>query len=252
MFQVATVSLSADAGQAHASLGTTQLGDLSGADLFALLERFRQLDAVQNLEAEPHLAITTPSGRFLIRTGQGKLYLYNARDSAEPYSELTPAEIITHLERHAIPHAPDPSLTDSTPPSAPSAPHRGIAAAILAAGLALNGYTLYSVFYVETVNVRPDVTLITDAAELKTRQFDVVGTFATGGQPGDRTIVVGADGRVAFSEIGSRNRVTDNADTYRIGRRAGKLCLTTIDSGVIDVLNIDTLVYYRDTYRRTK
>ena len=144
------------------------------------------------------------------------------------------------------------AAADAPPTPSSGAPHRGIAVAILVAGLALNGYTLHSVFYVENVNARPDVTLITDAAELRMRQHDVIGTFATGGQPGDRVIAVSPDGRVAFSELGSRNGVADNSDTYRIGRRAGKLCLTTTDSGIIDARNIDTLVYYRDTYRRTK
>jgi hypothetical protein len=252
MFQVATISLSADARQANAALGTTPLGEVSRADLFALLERFRQIDAVQNIEAEPHFSINAPAGKFLVRTGQGKLFLYNARDSSAPYAELTTAEIITQLETSSSSRAPFSEHIPSPPASPPRAPHRGIAAAILVTGFALNGYTLYSVFYVEEVNSRPDVTLITDAAELKMRRHDVVGVFATGGKPGDRTIEISPDGRVKFSELGLRTGAAETTDTYRVGRHAGKLCLATTDSGTIDVLNIDALIYYRDTYRRTK
>ena len=144
----------------------------------------------------------------------------------------------------------DAANTPPTPP--PRAAHRGIAVAILVAGLALNGHTVYSVFNVDNVNARPEVALITDATELRMRQHDVIGTFATGAQPGDRVIVVSPGGRVAFSELGLRDGGSANSDTYRIGRRAGKLCLTTTDSGIIDARNIDTLVYNRDTYRRTK
>lgn len=252
MFQVTTVSLSADARQANEKLGSIQVGDVSRAELFALLERFRQIDNVQNLEAEPKVSIVAPAGRFVVRTGQGRLLLYDARDSTKSYAELTTAEIITQLETSPSSRVPLQESAKSLPAPPASAPNRGIAVAILVAGLALNGYTLYTVFYVENVNVRPDLTLITDAAEIKMRQHDVIGVFATGGEPGDRMIEVSKDGRVMFSELGSRTGASGTSDTYRIARRAGKLCLATTDSGVIDVLNIDTLVYYRDTYRRTK
>ena len=92
------------------------------------------------------------------------------------------------------------------------------------------------------------------------------GTVAekAGAQPGDRVITVGADGRVTFAEVGAATSLNNGTDTYRLGRHekkarspsassdTGRLCLTTTDSGVIDILNIDTLIYYRDTYRRTK
>ncbi len=44
----------------------------------------------------------------------------------------------------------------------------------------LNSYILYSVFYVESVNKKPDVKLITDADEAKARQAALAGVYATG------------------------------------------------------------------------
>lgn len=127
---------------------------------------------------------------------------------------------------------------------------RAIAAAILAAALGLNGYTLYSVFHTERVEERPAVVLVTDATEAAARQREIAGTYATGTRPGDRMIVVHADGRVDFSEVGTKGGINANTDTYQLGRHGTKFRLSTPDNGVINVLNLETLVYYRDTYRR--
>jgi hypothetical protein len=262
MFRVSTVNLSPDGRRFDPQAGTIDLGELPADQLVDLLERFRGIDPVENTEAEPHITATGRAGKFLVRTGRGKLFLYNARDSIEPYAELTADEIVVQLERTAVTAPPFASMTATDSGSSPavppapamhrSAPHRGIAAAILVTGLALNGYTLYSVFYTESVNEQPAVTLVTDPAELASRQQELLGTYRTGEQPGDRIIAIEADGRIRFTEIGSKNSVVNNADAYRLGRRAGKYCLTTAESGLIDIVDIDTLTYYRDTYRRVR
>jgi hypothetical protein len=249
MFHVVTVNLAADAAAADIAHGTINLGELTADAFAALLERFRRLDPVQNHDSDPHLLITTHAGKFRIRTGQGKLFLDNPRNSAEPYAELTVEEIIRYLERPTVPAASD-DLVETAARSAK--PNYGIAVAILFAGLALNGYTIYAVSYSQTVNVRPAVTLLTDPAEISAHKNDVLGTFATGNQPGDRTITINASGKITFAEVGARGAYNENVDTIRLGRLGKDYCLTTVDNGVIEVVNIDTLIYYRDTYKRTK
>ncbi len=255
MYRVATVHLSADASRADPSLDSTPLGEISASEISGLLERFRRLSVAENHEAEPYLEIIGRSGKFHVRTGRGKLYLYNARDSVEPYAELTPAEILAQLERLPGTVAPFAVRTESGETARPPArfsSHRGIAAAILAAGLLLNGYTVYSVSSVESVQQKSDVKLLTDAREAAARRAELAGTYATGGAIGDRIIVVLPDGRVDFSEVGRKSQGAVPPDTSKLGRRGSKLCLVTGESGLIDVPNIDTLVYYRDTYRRTR
>jgi len=134
---------------------------------------------------------------------------------------------------------------------APTAPHRGIAFAMLLVGLVLNGYILYSVFYVESVNKKPDVKLVTDANEVKARQATLAGVYATGNRTGDRVIEVDAGGNVRFYEIGAKGPINDSKDTYRIGRHDGLLCLSTDESGVVDLVG-DTLVYYKDIYTKRR
>lgn len=252
MFTVTTVNLSSDTTGADAAYGPSELGTLSAEEFTSLLSRFRHLDSRQNHDADPHLLVTAPAGRFLIRTGLGKLYLYNARDTTEPYSELSPEEIVAQLDRQLT--SPPFAFNESVAPAAgpKPAPHYGIAFAILVAGLALNGYTLYSVFYTESVNVSPPVVLLTDPAELDARGHEVIGSYATGSLPGDRVITIFADGRVRFFELGAKDGLTNNTDTFKLGRHDKKFCLLTAESGVIDLVNPDTLLYYRDTYRRTK
>jgi hypothetical protein len=251
MFRVTTLNLSADTTQAGTALGHSEVGELSREQFIALLEQFRRLDPVLNQEADPQVVVVGRAGRFLVRTGREKLFLYHARDAIEPYAELTAAEIADQLDRSTV-TAPPFSTAPAPEPPAPAAPHRGIAVAILVVGLLLNGYTLYSVFYTDSVTEKPVVTLLTDAKELAARRNEVVGTFATGDQPGDRAIHVQPDGRIRFFEIGSKDSVTNNTDTYQVGRHAKNFCLMTRESGVVDIGAPDTLVYFRDAYRRTK
>lgn len=250
MFTVTTVNLTSDTTGADSSIGAAELGPLSAAEFTALLGRFQQLEARQNHDADPHILVTASAGRFLIRTGQGKLLLYNARDTTEPYSELSASEIAVQLDRPLT--APLPTATESVATAPKPAPHYAIAFAILVAGLGLNGYTLYSVFYMESVNIAPAVVLLTDPAELAARGRDAVGSYATGGLPGDRVISVTADGKIRFFELGGKDDMTHNTDTFKLGRHNKKFCLLTADSGVVQIVNPDTLLYYRDTYRRTK
>ncbi|MBI5766558.1 MAG: hypothetical protein HZA93_02100 [Verrucomicrobia bacterium] len=252
MFKVTTVNLSSDTTAAAPDYGESDLGELSAAQVVALLERLAAIDAIQNAEADPFVRIAAPAGHFLVRTSLGHLHLYNARDTTEPGTELTAEKIVAHLDRPG-PSGADPVAPDGADlPGRIAAPGRGIAVAILLAGLALNGYTLYSAFYTESVHEKIAVTLLTDPAELAAQKQAVAGTYATGEKSGDRLISIGPDGRVTFAEIGNARSISNGSDTYRIGRREKKICLTTTDSGVIDVVNIDTVIYYRDTYRRAR
>lgn len=143
MFQVTTVNLSTDTTAAGVMHGAVDVGELTAEEFAALLERFRRLDPVQNHEADPHLFVTMSAGKFRIRTGQGKLFLDNARDTSVPYAELTAEEIIHQLERSTATVATLDETGVATGKTE-ATPNHAIAAAILVAGLALNGYTLYT------------------------------------------------------------------------------------------------------------
>ncbi len=252
MYRVSTVHLSADATHADPQAGTIELGELSAGEVVLLLEHFRDLNMIENLEADPYIEIYGHSGKFHIRAGRRRLFLYNARDTVEPYAELTPAEIIIQLERDAVTVAPfvRPRIEPEDRPRMRPSFQRGIAVAILTVGLLVNSYTVYSVTYVEVVNQKPDLALLTEAGDIAARRTEVAGTYATGERTGDRVITLSPDGRVQFSEVGRTSRIAEVPETYQIGRSRGKLHLLTSAGDPIEILNLETLVCYRDTYRR--
>ena len=251
MFTVTTVNLSADPSAADCRVGPSELGVLTPDEFRSLLDRLSGIESAQPDGADPHLVVTSAAGRFIIRTGQGKLFLYNARNTTEPSSPLSPEELVTQL---------DPQITQAPfafPPATPTkkpqaAPHYAIASAFFVAGLALNGYTLYTFFNIERVASHPSVVVLTDRKEIATRDPDTLGSYATGSRPGDRVITVTPDGKVRFSELGSPDGISINTDTFRLGLHGKRLCLLTAESGVVDFVNPDTLLYYGDTYRRSK
>lgn len=252
MFRISTVNLSADAATANAAIGAKDGGEIAADKLVELLERFRALDSIQNHEAEPAVVIVARTGKYLVRTGRGKLFLCNARDSLEPYAELSAPDIVRRLDPEAPIPAPPEAEGAYVSPAARRAPtsNRAVAVAVLVAAVALNSYTVTSIVRTDSVNEVPALDFVVDPAEVSNRQRELEGRYATGDRPGDRIIVVKADGTVQFSELGTKAPV--GSDRFRLARRNGKLCLATGASGVIDVLNIESLVYYRDTYRRTR
>lgn len=151
-----------------------------------------------------------------------------------------------------MPDAPAPSPPPATPPPTRSrwCWLRPALALVLGLGaVLLFAYAARLFRHTESVHEAVPTTPITDAAELAARQRDVVGTFTTGTGPGERTLTVHADGRIEFGETGGGHSFSD---TYELVRRGKAFCLVTRASGAVDVVNIDTLSYSRDTYRRPR
>jgi hypothetical protein len=247
MYRVTTSRLSPDARRVNPTSEDLDRGELSPTDLTVLLDAFVEIDPAENEEQDPHVTVAGRAAKLIIRTSRGRLQVYDVRDHAAPAVEMTVAGILARLDKveSSAPFPGDPELP------APTAPHRGIAFAMLALGLILNGYILYSVFYVESVNKKVEVKLLTDADEVRAKESALAGAYATGSKVGDRVIEVDAAGQVRFYEIGAKGPINDSRDSYRIGRHDGLLCLTTGESGVVDLVG-DTLVYYKDVYQRRR
>jgi hypothetical protein len=250
MFKVSTINLAPDARSAAVDLGTQVVGELDAGKLCALLETFRELDSIQNVEADPQIVVQVHSGKFAVRTGRQKLFLYNARNATEPAVELTADEIIAQLDR-TTPGAAPPveELTADVSP----APNRGLAFALLAVGLILIGYALYSAFNTDLGNKTPALAAIDNSAELSALRSTIIGTYMTGQEPGHQGIVVEADGRMKFFQLlyhGEQNFVPD---AYLLGRHEAKLCVATRRYGaLIEVIDHETLTYAGGIYKRVK
>jgi hypothetical protein len=96
----------------------------------------------------------------------------------------------------------------------------------------------------------PATTPFTDPTERSRRLHDVIGTFATGTEPGDRVIVVQGDGHVRFYPVGPLQPALELSDTYELARRGNHTWLVTRRSGAIEVLDIDRISYFDDEYAR--
>jgi hypothetical protein len=247
MYRVTTTNLGPDARRARPGAENTDRGEMDAGELKGLLEAFTEIDPAENEEHDPHVAISGRTAKLIVRTSRGRLQVYDVRDHAAPAAEMTPDAIVQRLDRAetTAPFAPHP------PHPTPTAPHRGIAFAMLALGLILNGYILYSVFYVDSVNKKVEVKLLTDSDEIKAKEAALAGVYITGSKVGDRVIQVDASGGVRFYEVGAKGPINDSRDTYSLGRHDGTLCMTTPESGVVEVVG-DTLVYYRDVYQRRR
>jgi hypothetical protein len=246
MYRVTTTHLGPDGRRANPANESTDRGELSATEFTVLLDAFCEIDAVDNEEYDPNIVAAGRGAKLIIRTSRGRLQVYDSRDHSAPGIEMSVAQLFERLDR--MPDTQTP-FADGAEQPPPTAPHRGIAFAMLIVGLALNGYILYSVFYVESVNKKPEVTLITDTDEVKTREMAIAGIYATGTHTGDRVIEVDATGQVHFFEIGAKGPINDTRDSYRFGRHDGLLCLSTEESGIVDLVG-DTLVYYKDVYLR--
>jgi hypothetical protein len=251
MYRVTSTHLGPDARRTRTADDELDRGEMSVEELTLLFDSFVEIDAADNEEHDPYVSITGRGAKLIVRTSRGRLQVYDARDHAAPAVEMTVPAIFQRLDKGSYEtNSPFPS-PDGPQQLPPTAPHRGIALAMLVVGLALNGYILYSVFYVESVNKKVEVKLVLDPDEIKAKVAAVAGVYATGGRTGDRVIEVDSAGGVRFYEIGQKGPINDSKDTYQVGRHEAYLCLSTRDNGVIDLVG-DTLVYYRDVYSRRK
>jgi hypothetical protein len=262
MFDVTLVNLASDARSASTDRGSSDLGTLTADELSALLENFRELDPVQNLEADPQIAVVTRREKHVIRTGQKKLFFYNARHLDEPAQTLTATGIIAELDGTAavartvsslppdLPRVEETSVavTAVAPAEVPSLRWRLALAAI---ACALAGYIVYSMFRVAGGIAPSPLRPIADPTELAADRASLVGVYLTGSEPGQHGIAVLADDTLKLFQINAQVAPSMIYGTYRLGRRGAALGLATDQpGGVIDVRDHDTLVYCGETYKR--
>lgn len=246
MIKVTSIHLSEDLKSANSELGLIDHGQVSPETLKALLETFRHLDPVLNQEHDPHLLIQGASGRVKVKTNAAKLYLFDESGS----TELSVDEIL-RIVRSQAPSFEEAGADDLELQPQRKVLNQSIALSMLIVGLILNGYTLYSAFYVDDVNLSPPLVLVTDPREYEKLRDQLAGSFLTGFEAGDRGIHLTAEGTLRLTLQGSKGVITrETRHSYNLGRRDNKLFVGLKPRGQIEVLNRDTLLFYGDTYRR--
>lgn len=241
MHSVSTVNLSIDATKADVAIGTLERGPLRPEELRTLLESFAHLDSAEDIADEPLIFVSTATGRFKIRTAttRSELLLSLIDTPTEPGRKVSPADIIAILTTPVLPRS---RLTM----------RRTLAGLLVLLALALNLTTFKILSRNESTSAATVVIPLTEPAEILARQREALGTYATGRNHGDREIKVSSDGTVWFIEQQGKTSTVLNTDTFKLGRRNIRFCLLTAESGVVEFVNPDTLLYFGDTYRRTE
>lgn len=247
MFRVSTLRLSADATRADAALAPADLGPLTAPELQRLLENLRTVDTTGPSGIDPCLDIRCHTRKFRVRPRAGRLLLFDLRDEFGPYAELSPEEIIARLAGAGL-QGRRAALLQAGRRFAP----RLLAIGFLGGALVLAAHTVRWFLTAPTVRPSPAVVLLENQGEIASRRQEIAGTFATGEAEGDRILVLRADGTASFSEVRRTGGPPEIGDSYRVVRRAGKTCLLTSEGGIIELLTLDTVAYYGDTYRRRR
>lgn len=263
MYHVTLVNLASDARRADADLGASKSRLLSPDELRALLETFREIDALQNAAADPEIQIHNRGARYVVRTGQGRLLFSDARDTTQPTITLSTAEILAELDGSA-------AAARSRPPFPMSAPseigrdmaREGTKVAVMtpakrrfrvivlsaAAVLLLGGIVALSL--PRGVDPEPEITPLASGEVASTARM-VEGVYVTGGEPGDRGIVVGGDGRIRIFELNVSGAPSFVHGTWQAGRIDGALCLAVPQlRTIVTVIDRQTVTYCGERYRR--
>jgi hypothetical protein len=254
MPKISTIYLDPDVHHAGLQHGSVSRGEMDAATVIALLEKFSSIDAMEMLDLDPQVIAAGRSSKLIIRTNRKKLFVYNAENMNEAAIEMTPAEIVQKLDQGKSAMATEESeqtVLAAAPPPRPTNPAVGYA--LLAFALLINGYTVYSMFSKPAqIDDKSDVVYVADAQEAAQKQQAVAGTYATGNTRGNRILVIGGDGSLQYSEIGAPGNPPPWTGTYRVGSRDGASCLSVDGASVIEVVDPNTLIYYRDTFHRIK
>jgi len=252
MFKISTLYLDPEVRHVGVQHGSASRGELDAAGLIALLENFRSVDAIEMIDVDAQIIAAGRACKLIIRTSRKKLFVYNVQNMDEAAVEMTPVEIVQRLDNiKPVPAAEEADqfgLADAPSPSRP-----GIGYALLAIALFINIYTVYSmVSKPAQIDDKSDVVYVTDAGEIARQHGILAGTYVTGDTPGNRILIISADGSVQYSEIGAPGNPPPWTGTYRVGSRNQNLCLAVDGGSVIDVVDPNMLMYYRDTFRRIK
>ena len=256
MYNVTLHRLDSEVRSASPDYRDCALGGVSGEELTSLLERFCQLDAVENAHADPEIRMEKGRQCYIVKTGQKKLFLYNVRDRLAPTSVVTPAEVLVELDAIARPAASFakptlPEVPDYIPPAPPPPRSRRRLAVLAILGLLLAAAFVFLNRPAEPeADAGPPLSSL-EPAELAAARRTVVGVFMTGNAPGQHGIALTEEGAAKLFRLNERAAPSIVLDTFKLARRGTALVALVEGLGtVIEVTGADTLVYCGETYRR--
>lgn len=261
-YQVFLVNLTADARAVAAQTHSEQRA-MDAETLQGLLQNFCAIDPIENALGDTEIRVHVRHEKYLLRTEQGKLILYDVNQRDLPAQSLTVAEAMHELggaagaARHqAILLAraeagPAVAAGPVLPVMAPAATARRplVLALSVTAGLLLAAILWLAGPFAAEIN--PPGFLPLEPAETAQLQVTLTGVYLTGSEPGQHGIVATGPGELKLFELGNVEAPRVVYAGCRPGRIGGKLRLVTDQpGGVIEITPDGNLVYCGEVYQR--
>jgi hypothetical protein len=263
MFTLVLVNLTPDA-RAVAAHAHVEQRNVGSEALRGLLVNFCEIDPIENAAGDTEIRVNVRHEKYLLRTEQRKVVLYDVNQRDLPGQLLTVDQVMVELDgtaaaarQQAIQMARSlttaPFMTETAlPVSAPAPVASKPRVAVLAAAsiLLLAAVIWLAVPWGRDDGIPAEFTPVT-AAELDQVHASLAGVYLTGSEPGRHGIVVTGPGEMKLVELAAVEAPRVVYAAYRPGRIGDRLHLATNQpGGVIEVLADGNLQYCGETYAR--
>jgi hypothetical protein len=265
MFNLVLVNLTSDA-RAVAAHAHAEQRNVSPEALRALLANFCEIDPIENASGETEIRVNVRHEKYLLRTEQRKVILYDVNQRELPGQMLSVDEAMVELDgtgaavrqqairqARSLTTAPFLTAADSTIPvrPEPQASRPRIVALVAFAVLLLAGIIWLAL--PDNFAARTPAGFVPVAgSELEQVQTSLVGVYLTGSEPGQHGVVIAGPGEMKLIELASVDAPRVVYASYRPGRIDAKLHLVTDQPGGAVAVAADgnSLVYCGETYQR--
>ena len=270
-FSVTLVALQPDGQRASLDFGENAVGQMAVDELRQLLERFRVVDPLELITADPEIIIENRRTKFSVRSGEGKLYLRDQSKYDEPTLALSSSEILAELdgsakaerirrgaevaEREAAARAvlAETEAVAAPVERSPSMLKRGHRAGLAAVGTCLLAYLVFALWPAASLAGATNFELLTEEKEIARLRADIAGVYMAGSRPGDHGIALTADGAIRLFALNAKAPPSQLRGTFQLGRSDGQLCLRTQQAGgLIRFTGPETLTFGTETYQRIR
>jgi hypothetical protein len=264
MYHLVLVNLTPDA-RAVSPLAYLELRDARPEVLKGLLDNFCEIDPIANAAGDTEIRVNVRHEKYLLRTEQKKVILYDVNQRDLPGQLLTVAQAMVELDGSAAVArqeavrqaraltAPPFAMTAAAPvvvapAPAASKPRLISLSAALVALLVAIGWLIAPLGPEDNT---PENFVPVGADETGPLQASLTGVYLTGSEPGRHGIVVTGPGELKLFELAAVEAPRVVYAAYRLGRIDGKLHLATDQpGGAIEVAAGGGLRYGGETYLR--
>jgi hypothetical protein len=234
-----------------------QMQGVSGAQLRDLLYALSEVSANLTIyePSTPEIRIKTDRDAFTVRTRYRRLCfvgwetILRGEDHSVSYilSTITgtaePAKAAPKIERFA-----STVSSSAMPPQSGGFPRWIKITALAVLILGINGVTAWMLLR-PAPSLLPQHEVMADS-ESRALLTKTAGEYETGGQEGDRRLVIEPGGTIRLAKYGALRAVLDErAKPLRGAMVNGRAALVTSDA-VLAILDADTVVIYGSTYKR--